>query len=120
MSASSVIDLATRQLAAYNRSDLDAFCACFHPEVCVLTAEGAVRSEGIAAFRATYGTMFTQHRDVRGELVARVHAGEHVVEHERWSRVDRTTNVRSEGEVLVRYTEQDGLIRWVQFFRPSH
>ncbi|MFN7143179.1 MAG: hypothetical protein ACK4YP_05340, partial [Myxococcota bacterium] len=48
---------------------------------------------------------------------ARLALGPHVVEREQWSRADRVTGERSEGEVLVRYTEVDGLLRWVEFLR---
>ncbi len=112
-----VVALAIRQLVAYNASDIDAFCACYHPDVTILDADGRTASTGIAAFRERYARMFATHRDVVGVVSARVHVGTHVVEHESWSRVEIATGVEHRGEVLVRYTEQDGLIRWVQFFR---
>lgn len=110
--------LATLQLAAYNRADLDAFCACFHADVTVLAADGGVRTRGMAAFREAYAGLFGGFRDVSATVDARVGLGPHLVERERWSRVDRHTGARSGGEVLVRYTEGDGLIRWVQFLAP--
>ncbi|CAN5511351.1 hypothetical protein BH09MYX1_BH09MYX1_25630 [soil metagenome] len=115
---SDVTDLATRQLEAYNRADLDAFCACFHDEVCVLGEDGAVQRRGIADFRAAYGAMFSEHLAVEASVESRVALSPHVVEHERWSRVRVSDGVRLGGEVLVRYTAEDGKIRWVQFFRP--
>jgi hypothetical protein len=114
----SVLALSQRQLAAYNRADIDAFCQCFHSDVVVMDHAGARSIEGIDAFRARYGAMFTSHREVFAEVTERVVLGAHVVELERWSRTAIDSGVRSEGTVIVRYTEQDGLIRWVEFLRP--
>ena len=50
---------------------------------------------------------------------ARLVLGDHVVEHESWSRRARDTGVRTAGEVLVRYTAHEGAIRWVAFLRPE-
>jgi hypothetical protein len=112
-----VLALSRRQLEAYNRADIDAFCACFHRDVVILDEAGQRACEGIEAFRARYGGMFSSHTDVRAEVSQRVALGRHVVELERWSRVERATGLRSEGWVIVRYTEQDGLLRWVEFLR---
>lgn len=113
-----VVELSERQLAAYNRADLDAFCACYHPDVVVLDAEGRVVRSGMPAFRAAYAEMFGAHRDVRAEVTERLVLGEHTVEREAWSRVRRDTGERSEGVVLVRYTERDGLLAVAEFLRP--
>ena len=113
-----VDELARRQLDAYNRADLDAFCACYHPEVTVIDHRGAPTTVGMEAFRAGYGGMFAANRDVFAEVTARLLLPPHIVERERWARVDRTTGVASGGEVLVRYSEQDGRIRWVEFLKP--
>ena len=110
-----VLALARRQLVAYNRADLDAFCACYHPDIVVLDHGGAVSRAGMAEFRASYQEMFAACADVRAEVIDRVLRPPHVVEHERWSRVVRATGEVRSGEVLVRYTEQDGLLRWVEF-----
>ena len=112
-----VLALSRRQLDAYNRADLEAFCECYHREVCVLDAAGERTLEGIDAFRARYGAMFSSHRDVTATVSERIVLGPHCVERERWSRVARDTGARSEGEVLVRYTEHEGRLRWVEFLR---
>ncbi len=113
-----VVTLSRRQLEAYNRADIDAFCACFHSEVTVLDGEGRATLEGIDAFRARYHGMFSSHSDVRAEVTQRIVLGDHVVELERWSRVALATGERSEGTVIVRYTARDCLLRWVEFLRP--
>jgi hypothetical protein len=114
-----VLALSRRQLAAYNRGDIDAFCACFHGEVTVLDAQGARSIEGIDAFRARYGAMFASHREVAATVSERIVLGPHCVERERWSRVSRDTGARTEGEVIVRYTEHEGRLRWVEFLREG-
>ena len=52
-----VSELAQRQLDAYNLSDLDAFCACYHPDVVVLDDQKET-VRGIEAFRARYVSLF--------------------------------------------------------------
>ena len=108
--------LASAQLAAYNAADIDAFCACYHPEVAVLDHAGAPTILGLEAFRARYGALFAEWAP-SATVDARLSLGDHVVEREQWSRVHRTTGERSAGEVLVRYTEADGRIRWVEFLK---
>jgi hypothetical protein len=114
---STILTLSKRQLDAYNRADLDAFCACYHPEVEILDEQGRVLSRGLEEFRARYRDRFGKSRDVHAVVHARMELGEHIVEHETWSRVDRATGAAESGDVLVRYSEQDGLIRYAQFFK---
>lgn len=118
MSEPLVVTLSKRQLEAYNRADIGAFCACYHPDVMVLDHEGTCSVRGIEAFRERYGSMFDAHRDVNGRVDERLVLGEHVVEVERWSRVRKDTGEHVSGTVIVRYTEQDGLIRIAEFLRP--
>jgi uncharacterized protein (TIGR02246 family) len=110
-----VVRLSIEQLAAYNRQDLDAFCACFHANVIVLGSDGTVVHRGLDAFRAAYGAMFEAHRDVHAEVEERIVLGEHVVELERWSRVSKETGVRASGTVIVRYSESDGRLAVAEF-----
>ena len=112
---SNIVELAARQLAAYNASDLDAFCACYHPEVIVLDAEEQVVA-GIDDFRERYRGLFEGFQ-FGAEVPKRLDAGAHCVDYETWWRIDPQTGERSEGVVLVRYTLKDDMIGWVQFFR---
>jgi hypothetical protein len=115
---STIRALSLGQLAAYNRLDLDEFCSFYHQHVSVLDETGAIVTQGIEAFRARYGTMFATHDDVRAEVDLRMELGAHSVEREYWSRVVRATGESLGGTLLVRYTESDGRIRWVEFLRP--
>lgn len=115
MSESPVVQLAIDQLAAYNAADLDAFCACYHPDVVVLDAEGAHSLRGADAFRERYRPMF-ERGNFGASVDVRVHAGAHAVDSERCWRVG-PDGERSEGALLVRYTEREGTIGVVQFLR---
>ena len=112
-----VAGLAAAQLAAYNRADVVRFCDCYAEGVLVLDERGTATLEGIEAFRAMFGTFFQTFTDVRAEVTSRLVLGRHCIDRETWSRVHAETNRRTEGEILVRYTEQDGLIAIVEFLR---
>ncbi len=109
------VELAARQLDAYNAGDLDAFCRCYHAEVEVWNdREPACR--GIDAFRARYRDLF--ERWAFGATVSeRVALGDHAVDLEHWWRVNPETGERTEGDLLVRYTVREGLIGVAQFLR---
>ena len=119
MADSLILTLSKRQLEAYNRADLDAFCACYHADVEMLDEAATVLSRGMESFRSRYRERFEKSREVHAVIKARIELGRHIVEHETWSRVDRATSAHESGDLLVRYTEQDGLIRFAQFFRSS-
>jgi hypothetical protein len=109
----SVAELAARQLEAYNRADLDAFCACYHPEVTVLDTVGTVSFSGSETFRARYVDKFA--RGGFGATVPeRIVMGPHCVDLEHYWWID-AEGEQQEGCVLVRYTVADGLIAVVQF-----
>ena len=102
--------LAADQLAAYNRADLDAFCACYHPEVRVFDGD-IEKPAGMKEFRKRYVKMF-EKGGFSATVSKRVVHGSHCIDLEHWKR----DNGR-QGTVLVRYTEKDGLIGIVQFLR---
>ncbi len=108
-----ISDLATRQLAAYNASDLDAFVACYHEDIRVLDGEEETL-RGREAFRERYRGLF-ELWSFGAEVPRRVHVGQHCVDYETWWRIDPDSGERSEGVLLVRYVERDDLIGLVQF-----
>ena len=112
---SAVEELATRQLAAYNAADLDGFCGCYADDVVVLDGDGAVSLRGAEAFRERYRPMF-ERGGFGASVDQRVQLGTHCVEREHYWRVG-PDGERTEGSVLVRYTEQGGRIAVVQFLR---
>ncbi len=101
-------ELAQTQLDAYNRADLDAFCACYHPNVLMLEGEEP-GAEGIEAFRERYAAMF-ERGSFGAKVPARLVHGDHCVDEELWWRLDPGTEELSQGRLLVR-----DLIGVVQF-----
>ena len=84
------VDLVDRQLAAYNRRDLEAFAACYTEDVELWTGSGQLIARGQAAFREHYRRLFDANPGLRGRLVGRQVQGSIVVDHEHLSgRADR-------------------------------
>lgn len=110
---SNIEELAARQLDAYNRSDLEAFVACYHEDVRVLGEEDeSVR--GRDAFRERYRGLF-EDWTFGAEVPKRMSLAGHCVDLEHWWRIEPGTGARSEGSVMVHYTEREGLIGTVRF-----
>lgn len=109
---STIAELAERQLSAYNAHDLDAFCACYHPEVQMFEGE-ELGLTGIAAFRERYADMF-ERGGFGATVPERIHHGEHCVDLEHYWRQAPGAE-RSEGTCLVRYSLRDQQIGTVQF-----
>lgn len=111
-----IVELATRQLEAYNRADLEAFCACYHPDVQVLDARGELELSGIDAFRSRYTPLF-QRGGFGATVPERLSAGGHCVDLEHYWREEREGSEATSGVVLVRYTLRENLIGIVQFLK---
>lgn len=76
-------ELAQRQLDAYNAHDLEAFVACYHPEVEVRDfPAGTLRFQGHAELRARYGPMF-ENPALHAHLVSRTALGPLCIDTER-------------------------------------
>ncbi len=101
------------QLDAYNIQDLDAHCACFADDVVVADLNGAENLHGIAAYRERYRGVFAQFPQNRVELLARLAAGNVVVDHEKVMRSPEGPTF----EVLAIYTLRDGKIARVDFVK---
>jgi hypothetical protein len=112
---SAIEALAIRQLEAYNASDLEAFVACYHPEVVVMEGEDEV-CRGREAFRDRYRTMF-EAWEFGGTVPERLHLAGHCIDFEHYWRIDPETGERTEGQIMVHYHERDGLIGQVRFLR---
>ena len=108
-------ELAREQLDAYNRADLDSFVACYHPNVRVFHGDDE-KFCGSLALRSRYETLFRMGQ-FGASVPHRICLRTHCVDFEEWWRIDPTTGERSEGQVLVRYEEREGLIGTVQFLR---
>ncbi|MEL6675133.1 MAG: amidohydrolase family protein [Bacteroidota bacterium] len=105
--------LAQRQLNAYNARDIDAFVACYHPEVKVYGFPNQEFYTGRETMRKNYSGMFEALPDLHCELVNRMVQGNVVIDQERVSGLP-------EGKVLKAiaiYTVEEGLITEVRFIQ---
>jgi len=100
------------QLDAYNAQALDAYCAFFTDDVVVADINGAVTSEGIAAYRERYAGAFAKFPKNRADLLNRIVLGNTVIDHES---VDRGDGVTPVFEVAAIYTFREGKIARVDF-----
>ena len=115
---SEIENLAQKQLIAYNEANLDAFCACYHPDVRVLDDQGEESIRGAELFRRRYEVMF-KRGGFGAEVPQRISLGIHCVDKEYYWRSATEEQGEIRGEVLVRYTLRDHLIGTVQFLRPE-
>ncbi len=107
-------DLAQRQLDAYNARDLEAFAACYHPEVEVRDfPSGELRLTGHAALRERYGPMFRERTALHADVVQRIAQGQVVIDQERV----RGLSDAGEVEAVAIYEVDGDTIRRVWFVR---
>jgi hypothetical protein len=78
-----IIDVAQKQLDAYNSQALDLYCSFFTEDVVVADVGGATTSEGIAAYRARYAKAFADFPHNKADPLARVVVNDKVIDHER-------------------------------------
>ena len=108
---SAAIELIQRQLDAYNRQDIDAYVACYAPDVIVASLNGAITETGREALRARYAKAFAAFPENRARLVSRMAVGNTVIDHEDVSRGPG----KEQFEIIAIYTIKDGLIGRVDF-----
>jgi uncharacterized protein (TIGR02246 family) len=75
-------EIVDRQVAAYNRRDLDAFVQCYAPDAVVVQPDGSLLATGHAEIRARYGELFDQSPDLRAEIRNRIEVGHVVIDEE--------------------------------------
>jgi hypothetical protein len=106
--------LAQAQLDAYNRGDIEAFAACYAPDVRVWDLhDGTLRFQGRDVLHETYGRLFAEHPNLHARLDARVVVGATAADRE------SVTGLR-DGQVveaLAIYEVRDRLIQQVWFAR---
>jgi len=104
--------LAQAQLDAYNARQIDAFVACYHPDVEVFDLHtGALRFQGRPAMRERYGAQFERCPELHAELVNRIAMKDTVVDHEHVVGLVAGEVV----EAIATYHIEDHLIRRVWF-----
>ena len=111
----SAVQLAEKQLAAYNSHDLDLFCSCFSDDVEVqLLINDEVLFRGMTTFREIYAERFS-HPNLHAKLLNRIAVGRVVIDEE---------EVTGLGDgvlhVLAIYEVVQGLINKVRFERATN
>src|SRR5215218_2509173 len=79
------LDPVERQVAAYNRRDLDAFLGCYAPDAVVEDAVGTELLRGREAMSRVYRELFGSSPDLHAEITTRLRIGDYVVDEERAS-----------------------------------
>jgi uncharacterized protein (TIGR02246 family) len=105
------LDIASKQLDAYNTQDLDTYVS-FFAEDCVVSGLNGVPTEtSREAIRARYAKAFAQFPQNKAVLKNRIALGNIVVDHEQVIRAPGG----EEFEIIAIYTFKDGLIARVDF-----
>jgi hypothetical protein len=110
------VDVVQRQLDAYNRRDLDAFCATFHPAARIFDLGAEAPSvDGIDAIRARYADLFARSPMLHSVVLTRTTLGRAVVDLER---ITGRNGSADAVDLLAIYEVRDGLIARGHFVWP--
>ena len=105
------LDVASKQLDAYNAQDLDTYVSYFTEDCIVSGLNGTPTETSREDVKARYAKAFAQFPENKAELKNRIAVGNTVVDHE--------LVIRSPGgeqfEIIAIYTFRDGLIARVDF-----
>jgi hypothetical protein len=109
------VDIVQRQLDAYNRRDLDEFCATFADDATIYELGAPAPSfAGKAAIRERYRALFRASPALHSVIVSRMTLGRVVIDHEHVTGRDGSPDLY---EVIALYEVADGLICRVHFVR---
>jgi hypothetical protein len=75
-------DIIDRQVAAYNRRDVDGFVACYAVDAKVVQPDGSLLASGHDESRASYGELFDLSPNLRVEIRNRIEVGSVVIDEE--------------------------------------
>jgi hypothetical protein len=105
------LDVAQKQLDAYNAQDLDTYVSYFTEDCIVSGLNGTPTETTREAIKARYAKAFAQFPQNKAELKNRIAVGNTIVDHE--------LVIRAPGgeqfEITAIYTFRDGLIARVDF-----
>jgi uncharacterized protein (TIGR02246 family) len=105
------LDIASKQLEAYNAQDLDAYVGYFAEDCVVSGLNGSPSETSRDAIRARYAKAFAQFPENKAVLKNRIAVGDTVVDHELVIRKPGG----EEFEIIAIYSFKDGLISRVDF-----
>lgn len=77
-----MMDPMQAQLDAFNNRDLDAFLACYAPDVVIEGPDGAVLMRGHEQMRAMYGQLFAQSPALHCAVSGRIRVGHYAIDEE--------------------------------------
>ncbi len=105
------LDVAQKQLDAYNAQDLETYVSYFTEDCIVSGLNGTPTESSREAIKARYAKAFAQFPQNKAELKNRIAVGNTIVDHE--------LVIRAPGgeqfEIIAIYTFRDGLIARVDF-----
>jgi len=105
------LDIAQKQLDAYNAQDLDTYVSYFAEDCVVSSLNGTPTETTREAIKTRYAKAFATFPQNKAELLNRIAVGNTVVDHE--------LVIRAPGgeqfEIIAVYTFRDGLIARVDF-----
>ena len=105
------IDIAQKQLDAYNAQDLDTYVSYFAEDCVVSGLNGTPTETSRSAIKARYAKAFAQFPQNKAELKNRIAVGSTVADHEHVVRAPGGEQF----EIIAIYTFRDGLIARVDF-----
>jgi len=109
------VDVVQRQLDAYNRRDLEAFCAVFAEDAAIFELGAEAPSfAGKATIRERYRGLFANSPALNSAIVSRTALGRVVIDHEHVTGRNGSTDVY---EIIAIYEVEGGMIRRVHFVR---
>ena len=108
------VAIAQKQLDAYNAQDLALYCSFFTEDVVVADLNGAVSTDGLAAYEQRYRDAFAKFPNNKAALVSRMAISDTVIDYER---VERGDGVTAPFDVIAIYTFRGGKIARVDFVK---
>ncbi|MGA7833586.1 MAG: nuclear transport factor 2 family protein [Acidimicrobiales bacterium] len=103
-------DVVDKQIAAYNRRDVDGFIACYADTAKVVQPDGSLLASGHDEIRALYGELFEQSPNLRAEICNRIEVGAVIIDEERVTGFV-LPGMPSEIHAAMVYRVADGLIQ---------
>lgn len=103
-------EIIDRQVAAYNRRDLEDFVACYAAGANVVRPDGKPLASGRDEIRAVYGQLFGRSPDARVEIRNRIEVGSVVIDEEYITGVAQP-GMPAELHAAVAYRVADDLIQ---------
>lgn len=107
---SPVAAVVQRQLEAYNAQDVEAFVACYAPDVIIIREEDGSTQTGRDGMRERYAAMFKRFPKNRATVLQRIVVGDYAVDEERIDGRDGPPF-----RTIAVYRVKDGLITHVRF-----